>query len=76
MKKQKFEKILTECCEILTDEARCSGFTSSPQFENRVRQVLDDLTKENHSFTIDFTPHPQAFPDIALGVFGVEVNFQ
>jgi len=75
MKKHEFEKILTECCEILTGEARFSGFTSSQQFENRVRQVLDELTKENNSFTIDFAPHPQAFPDIAMGEFGVEAKF-
>ncbi len=70
-----FEKSLTECCSRLTKEAQTSIFKSSSEFENRVREVLDDLTKEEGSFQIDFNPHPQAFPDIAMGQFGVEVKF-
>ena len=75
MRKSEFEAILTECCDTLTNEAQSTGFTSSLQFENRVRQVLDKLTKDSKLFTIDFAPHPQAFPDIAMGDFGVEVKF-
>lgn len=75
MTKEDFEAILDKCCVILTNEARTSGFKSSTQFESRVREVLDELTRDNISFTIDFTPHPQAFPDIAMGEFGVEVKF-
>ena len=75
MIKNEFEAILSNCCNILTDEARASGFSSSQQFESRVRNVLDELTKKDASFTIDFAPHPQAFPDIAMGEFGVEVKF-
>jgi hypothetical protein len=75
MIKSEFEAILTECCKALTNEARSTGFNSSAQFETRVRQVLDELSKEDVSFTIDFAPHPQAFPDIAMGAFGVEVKF-
>jgi len=59
----------------LTREARLTGFKLSAQFETRVREVLYELTKEDTSFTMDFTPHPQAFPDIAMGEFGVEVKF-
>lgn len=43
MKKADFERLLDVCCGTLTHEARKSGFTTSVQFENRVRQVLDDL---------------------------------
>ena len=75
MTKKDFETILDACCTMLTNEARTLGFKSSAQFENRVRKVLDELTRGNISFTIDFTPHPQAFPDIAMGEFGVEVKF-
>ncbi|GHV08243.1 hypothetical protein AGMMS50229_16340 [Campylobacterota bacterium] len=75
MTKAEFEAILDQCCAILTDEARSSGFKSSSQFENRVREVLDTLTRDNASFAIDFAPHPQAFPDIAMGAFGVGVKF-
>jgi len=75
MTKDSFEAILDNCCAILTNEARKTGFKSSPQFEARVRGVLDELTRDDTSFTIDFFPHPQAFPDIAMGEFGVEVKF-
>lgn len=75
MTKSEFETILNECCTMLTEEAQATGFQSSPQFEHRVREVLDKLTHNDMSFTIDFSPHPQAFPDIALGEFGVEVKF-
>ncbi|MBQ7779840.1 MAG: restriction endonuclease [Clostridia bacterium] len=73
--KKQFEKILDESCEILTNEANDTGFKTSAQFENRVREVLNDITKDNDDFKIDFTPHPQAFPDIAMGEYGVEVKF-
>ena len=75
MTKNEFEAILNECCTALTKEAQATGFQSSPQFEFRVREVLDKLTCNDTSFSIDFSPHPQAFPDIALGEFGVEVKF-
>jgi hypothetical protein len=73
--KTEFEQYLDRCCEQLTNEARTTGFKTSPQFENRVREVLSELTKGDGSFEIDFAPHPQAFPDIAMGEFGVEVKF-
>lgn len=50
------------------------GFDSSARFENRVREVLDDLILDA-DIHIDYTPHPQAFPDIAIGEYGVEVKF-
>ncbi|MDR0764433.1 MAG: hypothetical protein LBE65_02430 [Synergistaceae bacterium] len=73
MTKAEFETILDKCCATLTDEARATGFKTSLQFENRVREVF--LTIEDRSFEIDFAPHPQAFPNIAMGEFGVEVKF-
>jgi len=75
MTKATFEMILDNCCAILTSEAQTAGFKSSAMFENRVREVLDELTRDHNSFAIDFTPHPQAFPDIAMGEYGVEVKF-
>lgn len=71
MDKSEFEHLLDKCCEILTEEANISGFESSAQFENRVREVLDEIG----SFEVDFKSKPQAFPDIALGEYGVEVKF-
>lgn len=44
MTKNEFEEILNKCCTQLTDEARTTVFKSSAQFENRVREVLADIT--------------------------------
>lgn len=45
MTKNEFEEILNKCCTQLTDEARTTVFKSSAQFENRVREVLADITE-------------------------------
>lgn len=50
MKKTEFEKILDECCEILTAEAQEKGFKEPKEFENRVREVLARISP----FEIDF----------------------
>lgn len=75
MDKKQFEHILDKCCSWLTEEANSTGFENSSSFENRVREVLCKITEEDSSFHIDFNPHPQAFPDIAMGEYGVEVKF-
>ncbi len=66
-----FEHILDSCCEILTKEAQSTGFKNSLQFENRVREVIDSISP----FEVDFNSKAQAFPDIALGEYGIEVKF-
>jgi hypothetical protein len=48
--KTEFEQLLDRCCEKITGEARTAGFKTSPQFENRVREVLSELTKEDSFF--------------------------
>lgn len=75
MEKTEFERILDNCCGRLTNEARTKGFKDSVGFENRVREVLDEITSDDETFHIDYNPHPQAFPDIAMGEYGVEVKF-
>lgn len=75
MTKNEFENILDICCDRLTQEARMTGFKTSSQFENRVREVLSKITEDDESIQIDFNPRPQAFPDIAMGEYGVEVKF-
>ena len=75
MTKKEFERILDLCCEQLTQEAHATLFKTASQFENRVREVLDTIGANYKSFRIDYNPHPQAFPDIAVGIFGVEVKF-
>lgn len=74
MTQEEFENILDSVCAKLTAEARKEIFKTSAQFENRVREVLHE-TLSDPSVEIDFKPHPQAFPDIAVGSFGVEVKF-
>jgi hypothetical protein len=75
MEQNEFEQILETACAKLTAEAREKKLPSSAQFEKRVREVLRDLTNQYPEISIDFNPYPQAFPDIAVGNFGVEVKF-
>lgn len=72
---KEFETILDRACVILTEEARGTGFSSSKQFEDRVRRVFADLTDNDPSVEVDFNTPTQAFPDIPMGEFGVEVKF-
>lgn len=75
MTRDEFERVLDQCCKILTEEARITGFGSSKRFEDRVREILSDLTADDGSFKIDFNSPAQAFPDIAMGEYGVEVKY-
>ncbi|MDP1588426.1 MAG: hypothetical protein Q8M07_11820 [Prosthecobacter sp.] len=73
--KESFEELLSVLCAKLTAECQESApFRKSPDFENRVRQVLQELVSA-HELQVDFDPHPYGFPDIVLGKFGVEVKF-
>ena len=73
MNQLEFEKFLDAVCTQLTAEALANPFQSSKEFEYRVRAVAQ--TKLPTKIIIDFDPHPQAFPDIAIGGFGIEVKF-
>lgn len=75
MTTEEFVSMLDKCCDILTNEARQKGFNSSKHFEDRVREVLDGLTVEDSSIKIDYDSPAQAFPDIAMGEYGVEVKY-
>lgn len=75
MTKIDFQHLLDVCCGTLTHEGRTLGFVSASQFENRVRHILDELTRGENELQVDFDSPPQGFPDIALGEFGVEVKF-
>ncbi len=75
MEKPDFELLLTNATKQLDAEIQdASRFASSKEFENRVRQVLELCGKEL-GITIDSSPPAQAFPDIVVGEFGVEVKF-
>ncbi len=75
MNKTDLEDVLTKGCALLTNEARHSGFATSPAFERRVRSVFADLLPQHSGIVVDFAPPAQAFPDVALGEYGVEVKF-
>ena len=75
MNKQEFELILDKICLTLTNEANETTFQTSAQFERRVREAMQDELQGDKSVSLDFSPHPQAFPDIAVGRFGIEVKF-
>lgn len=72
MTKNEFEHILDLIIAQLTQEARDASFKSAKEFEDRVREVVNEHVGGTE---IDFNPHPQAFPDIAIGDFGIEVKF-
>lgn len=74
MTKEEFEQLLDSVVATLRDEARRTLFTTAKQFENQVREVVKNAIN-GHTTKIDFNPHPQAFPDIAVGEFGIEVKF-
>ncbi len=71
MTQEEFEKLLDAVAQRLTKEAVASPFAASKLFENRVREVL----KELGGLDVDLAPDAQAFPDIVVGDFGVEVKF-
>lgn len=70
-----FESVLERACKLLTAEACNVGFQSARHFEDKVRRVLSDLTANDSSVKIDFNAPAQAFPDIVMGEYGVEVKF-
>lgn len=74
MIKEEFEKSLDSITDQLTQEARTTPFKSAKEFEERVREVVNEYI-DDAEIDIDFNPHPQAFPDIAVGEFGIEVKF-
>ncbi len=74
MKTQEFEDLLTKACARLTKDVRANEEYHVPsKFEGRVRTALAGLT-EGTGVKIDMDPNAQAFPDIILDEFGVEVK--
>lgn len=74
MRTQDFEELLTKVSTRLTKEVRANEEYHVPgKFENRARSVLVELTKGS-AFKIDMSANAQAFPDIIVDEFGVEVK--
>lgn len=74
MRQEEFETLLDSLCEKLTLEAQQDVFAGAKVFENRVRELVQELLHDP-SLKIEFDPPAQAFPDIAVGEFGIEVKF-
>jgi len=74
MQKAVFESRLEQIAAQLREEANYKPFATSRQFEQRVREVAHDIFSKE-GISIDFTPHPQAFPDIEIKEYGIEVKF-
>ncbi len=72
MNPKEFESALDGITYQLTEEAKARKFKESKQFEDRVREVAEIFFGKG---SINFNPAAQAFPDIAIGDFGIEVKF-
>jgi len=74
MEKSVFEDCLEQITKRLRIEAKEKPFRTSKQFGNRAREIASE-TFLPYGIRIDFSPHPQAFPDIGIGEYGIEVKF-
>lgn len=74
MNQEQFERLLDTVTAQLSQESTQALFPTSKAFEDRVRDVLKQLGSE-YGIVVDYDPHPYAFPDIAVGEFGIEVKF-
>lgn len=74
MDKTDIEGLLAEICEELTLQACTTKFTTADEFENAVR-VLAASKAKSHGVEVELRPAAQAFPDIAIGEYGIEVKF-
>jgi hypothetical protein len=74
MTTEEFELLLNKLTERLTEDVRASNNYHGPhEFEDRARHLLQELGT-NLGYQVNFAPHPQGFPDIVLGEFGIEVK--
>ena len=72
---QQFEAILERAVIILTEKLRNNDDYHDPEaFEKLVEEVLRDESR-NLKATAEPTFKPNAFPDIKVGNFGVEVKY-
>ena len=74
MKEEEFIDILNSLCSTLTAEAKASPFRQSGEFETRVRNFVIEAVKSS-GISVEVFPAAQAFPDVVVGRFGIEVKF-
>ena len=75
MEKVRFEKVLSRAADLLTDNLRKSDFYHGPEpFKQGVLAMLNAAAKGS-DLRVEFTFHPNAFPDIKANGFGVEAKY-
>jgi hypothetical protein len=67
-----FEQRLTAAVEELNARLRTAKFKNAEHFETTVRDVVSQVFEINRTL---LDPVPQAFPDLSLGKWGIEVKF-
>jgi hypothetical protein len=72
MTENEFESALSIICKKLKLLALDKPFRSASDFEIQVRKVTDEVLGPGK---VDFSPPAQAFPDIAIDQYGIEVKF-
>ena len=69
----KFEEFLDNLVAQLKNEANKTLFVTAAEFERRLRVLINNMGGFNGK-EVTLKPHPHAFPDISIGVFGIEVK--
>lgn len=73
MTKEEFEHLLDQVCHHLTAQLRQKTMGNATEFEVLVRTSLNENGKKL-GVSVDMEPPVQAFPDIVIGDFGIEVK--
>lgn len=69
----KFEEFLDNLVAQLRNEANKTPFATAAEFERRLRVLINNMGGFNGT-EVTLKPHPHAFPDISIGIFGIEVK--
>lgn len=73
MDTDQFKRVLDQAAGELDRQAKQQAFSDSAAFEQSARIALAGHLPQD--VRTDFDPHPQAFPDISVGRFGIECKF-
>ena len=68
-----FEDFLDNLVFELQAEAQKKPFATAAEFENRLRALINKVGGFEGT-TVTLEPHPHAFPDVSIGIFGIEVK--
>lgn len=73
LKISEFENFLDNITVRLQTESRQEPFSTASEFENRLRIIINEFGGFD-GIKVTLNPHPHAFPDISIGIFGIEVK--